>query len=75
VQSLPQFTPLGFDITVPVPLLVSVRALVLRVNVALTVVATLTGNVQAPVPLQSAPLQLVKLDPVAGVAVRVMLVP
>jgi hypothetical protein len=43
----------------------------LRVKVAVTVVAAVIGTVQVPVPEQPPPLQLVKLEPVAAVAVRV----
>ena len=45
-----------------------------RLNVAVTVVAALTVTAQVPVPEQ-APLQPAKADPVAGVAVRVSVVP
>jgi hypothetical protein len=41
------------------------------VKVAVTVVATIMGTVQVPVPEQPPPLQLVKVDPGAAVAVRV----
>jgi hypothetical protein len=43
-------------------------------NVAVTLLACVTVTVQVPVPLH-APLQPVKVDPVAGVAVNVTFVP
>jgi hypothetical protein len=48
---------------------------VLRVKVALTVVLALTVKAQPAVPLQPAPLQPVKVEPVLAVAPRAMLVP
>ena len=46
-----------------------------RVNVAVTVVALFRGTAHVPVPLHPPPDQPVKVDPVAAVAVRVMVVP
>jgi hypothetical protein len=72
--------PLGEDVTVPapVPLVVKVRVYVvvdeLRVKVAVRLLAASTTRVQFPVPAQ-APLQPVKVEPEAGVALRAMLVP
>ena len=44
-------------------------------NVAVTVVAALSVTVQVPVPEQPPPLQPEKVEPAAGVAVKVMAVP
>jgi hypothetical protein len=69
--------PAGLDVTapVPVPLLLTVRTFWPSVKFAVTVVAAFTARVQVPVPEQPPPDQPVKLDPVAGAAVRVTLVP
>jgi hypothetical protein len=80
LQLLLHAIPLGEDVTVPdpVPLFVSVRMYVvageLRVNVAVTLFAASTTSVQPPVPVH-APLQPVKVEPVAGVALSPTLVP
>ena len=50
--------------------MVTVRVKFCRVNVAVTLCACVMETVQAPVPAH-APLQPVKVEPVAGVAVRV----
>ena len=55
---------------VPVPDLVTVKAYCCRVKVAVTVVFAVMVTEQVPVPVQ-APLQPVKVDPVAGAAVKV----
>ena len=44
-------------------------------NVAVTVAAALSVTAQVPVPVQLPPLQPVKVEPAAGVAVRVIAVP
>jgi len=44
-------------------------------NVAVTVVAALSVTVQVPVPEQPPPLQPEKVDPAAGVAVKVIAAP
>jgi hypothetical protein len=54
--------------------LVTVRANVWSVNVAVTLFAESTATTQLPVPLQ-APLQPVKVEPDAATAVSVTLVP
>src|SRR5260370_20846514 len=53
----------------------SVRVKVGWVKGAVTVVAALRVTVQAPVPEQPPPLQPLKVEPVAGVAVSVTAVP
>ena len=60
---------------VPVPALATVRAYVCSSKVAVTLAAWVTVTVAAPVPVQTPPLQPVKREPVAGVAVRVTRVP
>src|SRR2546428_7906962 len=71
-QSAPQVIPPGVLVTVPppVPALVTVRMKV-GVKVAVTVVAALMVTVQVPVPEQPPPLQPLKVEPAAGVAVSV----
>ena len=73
----PQEMPAGALVTVPVPaplgLTVSVK--VGTAKVAVTVVAALSVTVQVPVPEQPPPLQPVKVEPAAGVAVKVTAVP
>src|SRR5439155_1548832 len=59
-QAAPQLIPAGELVTVPVPV---------------TVVAAERVTVQAPVPEQLPPLQPVKVEPAAGVAVSVTAVP
>jgi hypothetical protein len=68
--------PAGLEVMVPVPvpLLVTVRAKLWSVNVAVTLLTASIGTVHVVVPVQ-APLQPLKLEPVAGVAVRVTLLP
>jgi hypothetical protein len=76
LQVLPQLIPLGEEVTVPVPvpLLVRVRVYGLRAKVAVRLVLALTTRAQVPVPVQP-PLQPVKVEPVAAVALRARLVP
>jgi hypothetical protein len=66
------------EVTVPLPvpalLTVSVNVVVWRVKVAATVVGAFIVTVQGPVPVQP-PLQPVKVDPLAALAVRVTTVP
>src|SRR5436309_2706383 len=73
----PQVIPAGELVTVPlpVPALLTVSATVGRAKVAVTVVAALRVTVQAPVPEHPPPLQPVKVEPAAGVAVNVTAVP
>src|SRR5438093_79088 len=73
----PQAMPAGELVMVPVPgpdlLTVSVKDCCAKV--AVTEVAALIVTVQGPVPEQPPPLQPVKVEPAAGVAVRVRAVP
>jgi len=68
--------PAGVLVTVPlpVPAFVTVRAIGTS-NVAVTVVAADRVTVHEPVPVQPPPLQPLKVDPAAGVAVSVTAVP
>src|SRR5213076_214342 len=76
-QVAPQLMPAGALVTVPLPVPagVTVRVKVCTVKVAVTVVAAERVTVQAPVPEQLPPLQPVKVEPAAGVAVSVTAVP
>src|SRR5437867_1143788 len=76
-QVAPQSIPAGLEVTVPlpVPAPLTVRVTVWRLNVAVTVVAAFKVTEQVPVPKQPPPLQPVKVEPVAGVAVSVTKVP
>ena len=76
--------PAGELVTVPLPVpaavtvsptAVDVGATGDAVNVADTVVGAVTVTVQVPVPEQPPPLQPAKVEPVAGVAVKVTAVP
>ena len=68
--------PAGVPVTgpLPVPAFVTVSAKLGTSNVAVTVVAAVIVTVQEPVPEQP-PLQPVKVEPAAGVAVSVTAVP
>jgi len=72
---------LGLELAVTVPfpvkslVLVTVRGKVCSVSVALTDFAALSVTIQVGPDVVSHPLQLVKLDPVAGAAIRVTTVP
>src|SRR5881628_3481596 len=76
-QVAPQVIPAGALVTVPlpVPALLTVSAKVGSVKVTVTVVAAETVTVQVPVPEHPPPLQPVKIEPAAGVAVSVTAVP
>src|SRR5207249_698877 len=76
-QVAPQLMPAGALVTVPLPVPagVTVRMKLCRVKVAVTVVAAERVTVQAPVPEQLPPLQPLKVEPAAGVAVSVTAVP
>ena len=73
----PQLIPVGVLDTVPLPApdFETVSVKVGRVNDAVTVVAAETVTTQVPVPEQPPPLQPVKVEPAAGVAVSVTAVP
>ena len=73
----PQLIPAGLDVTVPlpVPVLLTVNEKLWTVNVAVTVVAPLSVTVQPAVPEQPPPLHPEKVEPPAGLAVRVTAVP
>ena len=68
--------PVGVLVTVPEPLPdgKTVRRKVLRVKLAVTVVAAVTLTSQVPVPEQPPPDQPVKFELTAGVAVNVTVV-
>src|SRR5437867_12143638 len=68
--------PAGVLMTVPAaaPAVVTVRTEV-GVKVAATAVVAVSVSVQGPVPEQAPPLQPVKTDPAAGVAVMVTTLP
>src|SRR5688572_25126298 len=69
--------PAGEEPTVPAPLpsLETVSACIARPKVAVTVAAAETVSVHGPVPEQPPPDQPLNDEPVAGVAVRVTIVP
>ena len=70
--------PVGVLVTVPLPVPALLTMSVADddvANVAVTVVAAVTVTVQGPEPVHPPPLQPLKVDPVAGVAVRVTTVP
>src|SRR5438445_266287 len=75
-QVAPQVMPAGLLVTVPAPVpaleTVSVKV---GVKVAVTVVAAEIVAVQAPVPEQPPPLQPLKIEPAAGAAVSVTVLP
>jgi hypothetical protein len=73
----PQEMPAGLLVTVPepAPALLTVRVKDGTANVAVTVVAAFSVTVQVPVPEQPPPLQPEKVEPAAGVAVKVTAVP
>src|SRR2546430_370464 len=70
-RAAPRLMPAGELVTVPppVPALLTVSAKLGRPKVAVTVVAAESVTVQVPVPEQPPPLQPVKVEPAAGVAV------
>src|ERR1043166_9557908 len=69
--------PAGVDVMLPlpVPAVVTVSGKRRRVNCAVTPRASVTVVVHGSVPLQPPPDQPAKVEPVAGVAVRVTVVP
>ena len=64
-------TATGLTVPLPVPAAVTLRVNVWSANAAVTLVAAFIVTVQGPVPLQPPPLHPVKVEPVAGLAVRV----
>src|SRR5438093_1599836 len=76
-QVAPQVMPAGELVTVPLPLpaLLTVSAKLGRLKVAVTVVAAETVTTQVPVPEHPPPLQPLKVEPAAGLAVSVTAVP
>src|SRR5207249_4564618 len=76
-QVAPQVIPAGELVTVPlpVPTLLTVSAKLGRLKVAVTVVAVATVTTQVPVPEHPPPLQPLKVEPAAGLAVSVTAVP
>jgi hypothetical protein len=74
---VPQVMPAGELVTMPLPLpdLVTVRANVGAVKIAVTDVAVLTVTVHVPVPEQPPPLQPANVEPAAAAAVKVTAVP
>ncbi len=71
---MPQLIPVGEELTVPLPALVTVRPKVLRLKVAVTDRAASIVTIQVPVP-EHAPLQPAKTESADGMAVRVTRVP
>jgi hypothetical protein len=76
-QSVEQLMPAGLLVTVPLPirLTVNVTGVEVAVNVAVIEVLTVILRIQLPVPLHPPPLQPANVDPDAGVAVSVTMVP
>ena len=66
---------LELEVTVPLPVFWTVRVNFCRVKAAVTDLAAFMVTVQVAPETASHPLQLLKLDPVAGVAVRVTMAP
>ena len=77
LQSTPQLIPAGLLVTVPLPLpdFDTVKAYEFRLNVAVTLVAAVTVTVHVPVPVHPPPAQPANVEPAAGVAVSVTMVP
>ena len=76
-QVAPQEMPVGALVTVPVPVpaLVTPSVKGCSAKVAVTAWAALIVTVHVPVPVHPPPLQPLKVEPVAGVAVKVTAVP
>jgi len=70
-------TPAGVLVTVPapVPAFATVNLKLCSAKVEVTVVAAVAVTMQGPVPLHPPPLQPTKVEPVAGIAVKVTTVP
>jgi hypothetical protein len=68
--------PRPLPVTVPFPALLTVRLTPCEsLNVAVTIVVEVRVSVQAPVPVHPPPLQPANVEPVAGLAVSVTVVP
>ena len=76
-QVVPQETPAGALVTLPVPApaLLTVSVKDCRAKVAVTDLAALSVTVHVPEPLQPLPFQRLKVEPAAGAAVKVTGVP
>lgn len=76
-QVLPHEMPAGTEVTVPppVPERMTLNAYCTRSKFAETLVAAETVTVQGAVPVQLPPLQPVKVEPVAALAVSVTIEP
>jgi hypothetical protein len=70
---VPQLMPAGTELTVPVPVFVTVNMGVVNVNVAVTLFADVTATVQVVAMPLHAPPQPPNTEPVSGVAVSVTL--
>ena len=77
MQSAPQLIPAGADVTlpVPVPARVTVSVLIVRVNVAVTAAACVMVTTHVPVPVHPLPDHPRNVEPTAGAAVSVTVVP
>ena len=76
-QVAPQAMPAGALVTVPLPApaLLTVSVKDCRAKVAVTEEAPLSVTVHVPEPLQPLPFQRLKVEPAAGAAVKVTVVP
>jgi hypothetical protein len=75
MQPLPQRMPAGVDVTVPLPVTETVTGIWFTVNVAATCVACVSAMVHFALLAIGHPVQPEKLEPVAGAAVSVTVVP
>jgi len=74
----PQLIPPSLEVTVPllrIPVLLTERVKVFRLKLAVTARAVLMVTLQVVPKTVSHPLQPAKVEPAAGVAVRVTVVP
>jgi hypothetical protein len=76
-QVVPQLMPAGVLVTLPLPVpeRLTLSETGCGVNVAVTLVAELNVTTHAPVPEQPPPLHPLNVEPAAGLAVRVTLLP
>jgi hypothetical protein len=77
VQSPPQVIPVGFDVTVPlpVPFLLTVTVIGGGITVKVAVTVVLVDTTQVPAPAQPPPFQPVKTEPASAMVVNVTFVP